>query len=194
MHQSFSVLWYILLIRKSQYIFAKKGNTKVHVSIYVYKYIWDLEIRQREIMKRYNIHIQHFLATITFLNRAVDCLTAYHMAQEILWYRVPNSKVYGTKMGPIWGRQDPGRPHVGPMDLAIWGGMLGVQLGILRGVYLIGHPSVCVFRLLGFGKWMCLVSDCGRVYRSNIIDYGYALIAVILCVSVYQTVYVIYSL
>ena len=23
-------------------------------------------------------------------------------------------------MGPIWGRQDPGGPHVGPMILAIW--------------------------------------------------------------------------
>ena len=23
-------------------------------------------------------------------------------------------------MGPIWGRQDPGGPHVGPMNVAIW--------------------------------------------------------------------------
>ena len=27
-------------------------------------------------------------------------------------------------MGPIWGRQDPGGPHVGPMNLAIWGLLL----------------------------------------------------------------------
>ena len=32
----------------------------------------------------------------------------------------PDSKVYGANMGPIWGRQDPGGPHVGPMNLAIW--------------------------------------------------------------------------
>ena len=32
----------------------------------------------------------------------------------------PDSKVHGANMGPIWGRQDPGGPHVGPMDLAIW--------------------------------------------------------------------------
>ena len=25
-------------------------------------------------------------------------------------------------MGPIWGRQDPGGPHVGPMNFALWGG------------------------------------------------------------------------
>ena len=30
---------------------------------------------------------------------------------------VPDSKVHGAHMGPIWGRQDPG----GPMNLAIWG-------------------------------------------------------------------------
>ena len=33
----------------------------------------------------------------------------------------PNSKVHGANMGPIWGRQDPGSPHVGPMNFAIWG-------------------------------------------------------------------------
>ena len=32
----------------------------------------------------------------------------------------PDSKVHGTNMGPIWGRQDPGGPHVGPMNFAIW--------------------------------------------------------------------------
>ena len=33
---------------------------------------------------------------------------------------IPDYKVHGANMGPIWGRQDPGGPHVGPMDLAIW--------------------------------------------------------------------------
>ena len=32
----------------------------------------------------------------------------------------PESKVHGTNMGPIWGRQDPDGPHVGPMNFAIW--------------------------------------------------------------------------
>ena len=35
---------------------------------------------------------------------------------------IPVSKVQGTNMGPIWGRQDPGGPHVGSMNLAIWEG------------------------------------------------------------------------
>ena len=33
-----------------------------------------------------------------------------------------DSKVHGANMGPIWGRQDPGGPHIGPMNLAIWVG------------------------------------------------------------------------
>ena len=32
----------------------------------------------------------------------------------------PGSKVHGANMDPIWGRQDPGGPHVGPMNFVIW--------------------------------------------------------------------------
>ena len=32
----------------------------------------------------------------------------------------PNSQVHGANMGPFWGQQDPGGPHVGPMNFAIW--------------------------------------------------------------------------
>ena len=35
---------------------------------------------------------------------------------------IPDSKVHGANMGPMWGRQDPDGPHVGPMILSgkIW--------------------------------------------------------------------------
>ena len=36
---------------------------------------------------------------------------------------IPDSKVHRANMGPIWGRQDPGGPHVGPMNFAIWHGI-----------------------------------------------------------------------
>ena len=36
---------------------------------------------------------------------------------------IHDSKVHGGNMGPIWGRQDPGGPHVGPMKFAIWDDM-----------------------------------------------------------------------
>ena len=38
---------------------------------------------------------------------------------EVLKY-TPGNKVHGANMGPIWGRLDPGGPHVGPMNFAIW--------------------------------------------------------------------------
>ena len=36
----------------------------------------------------------------------------------------PDSKVHGANMGPIWGRHDPGGPHAGPNNFAIWDGLL----------------------------------------------------------------------
>ena len=33
---------------------------------------------------------------------------------------IPDSKVHGANMVPIWGRQDPGGPQIGPMNFAIW--------------------------------------------------------------------------
>ena len=33
----------------------------------------------------------------------------------------PDSNFHGANMGPIWGRQDPCGPRVGPMNFAIWG-------------------------------------------------------------------------
>ena len=46
----------------------------------------------------------HFRATITVLCHVVH----------------PWEQVHGANMGPIWGRQDPDGPRVGPMNFAIW--------------------------------------------------------------------------
>ena len=31
-----------------------------------------------------------------------------------------DNEFHGANMGPIWGRQDPSGPHVGPMNSVIW--------------------------------------------------------------------------
>ena len=36
-----------------------------------------------------------------------------------------DSKVDGANVGPTWGQQDPGGPHVGHMNFAIWAGTIG---------------------------------------------------------------------
>ena len=51
----------------------------------------------------------------------------------------PGSKVRGANMGPIWGRQDPGGPHVGPMNFAIWVGHVEWQSYIYYGIADISH-------------------------------------------------------
>ena len=38
----------------------------------------------------------------------------------MLFDNIPDSKVHGANMGPIWGRQAPGGLNVGPMNFAIW--------------------------------------------------------------------------
>ena len=40
--------------------------------------------------------------------RATQCALSFSIT--------PDSKVHGANTGPIWGRHDPGGPHVGPMN------------------------------------------------------------------------------
>ena len=42
------------------------------------------------------------------------------MTGMLKYGNIPDSKVHVTNMGPIWGRQDPGGPHVGLMNIASW--------------------------------------------------------------------------
>ena len=39
-----------------------------------------------------------------------------HTQRKVL---LPDNMVHGANMGPIWGRQDPAGPHVGPMNFSI---------------------------------------------------------------------------
>ena len=44
----------------------------------------------------------------------------FHLLLLYIYMDIFDSKVHGANMGPIWGRQDPGWPHVVPMNFAIW--------------------------------------------------------------------------
>ena len=45
---------------------------------------------------------------------------------------VSYSKTHGANMGPIWGREDPGGPHVGPVDFVIWDSITCITIFICR--------------------------------------------------------------
>ena len=62
---------------------------------------------------------------------------------SVFFYVEPDSRVHGANMGPIWDRQDPGGPHVGFMNLAIW--------GVFPMKYICGFVLLCymLYRWLG---------------------------------------------
>ena len=76
-------------------------------------------------------HDQAYLQSLCKLNWNVMVLLLTQMIGRISfkrcqwWVRwhvlgIPDSKVHGANMGPTWGRQDPGGPHVGHLNLALW--------------------------------------------------------------------------
>ena len=87
----------------------------------------------------------------------------------------PESKVHGANMGPIWGRQDPGGPHVGPMNFAIWAPVSGwlYELRAFVAVVFIIYVDIGVIsRYLGYGlviishRTMWDVTSCNYLYMT----------------------------
>ena len=50
----------------------------------------------------------------------LSALVAFCEENQPVTSNIPDSKIRWDNMGPIWGRQDPDGPHVGPMNFAIW--------------------------------------------------------------------------
>ena len=69
---------------------------------------------------------------------AVHLIVVHHTAGippgQLGHQTVLDRKVHVANMGPVWGRQDPGGPHVDPMNVAIW----GIEYGINK----TSHSSV----------------------------------------------------
>ena len=61
---------------------------------------------------------------------------------------VPDSKVHGANMGPIWGRLDPGGPHVGPMNLLF--GVLSTD-----DQYSCKLKTKCLSKFINLKKYIC---------------------------------------
>ena len=49
----------------------------------------------------------------------------------------PDNKVHGANLGPIWGRQDPGGSHVGPMNFAVWERLNCETLNYIMSLYIL---------------------------------------------------------
>ena len=89
-----------------------------------------------------------------------------------------DSNVHGANMGPIWGRQDPGGPHAGPMNFAIWEGIHSTTfLAIFR-----FKAAILYIHMKRLSFWQCLVL---LVMTKQCLWWGFHFIA-LLCVYVLQ--------
>ena len=78
-------------------------------------------------------------------------------------------------MGPIWGQQDPGGSHVGPMRFAIW---VATEVNLHSMINLIPnkcysyfHESVCSLGLFQIMVIFCCTLQCSNVIRYVDFDY-----------------------
>ena len=123
-----------------------------------------------------------------------SCLDVNQWA--ILYY--PGSKVHGVNIGPIWDRQDPGGPHVGPMNFAIWVYMFLWIIILLPTLYVhhinwlilmthvIQGNAICIYDCIFLPKKLCQLcipssspfqSVCGLdfrigTYENNVSQFG----------------------
>ena len=69
----------------------------------------------------FNQNTNIFIHENAFENTVCETMAILFRPQCVnIFQAYPDSKVHGAIMGPIWGRQDPGGPHVGPMNFVIW--------------------------------------------------------------------------
>ena len=70
-----------------------------------------------------------------YVKNIVHSLTGWLKTSPRLAHRITktfvDNKIHGANMGPIWGRQDPGGPRVGPMNFAMWVHTVLWQVGML---------------------------------------------------------------
>ena len=83
-----------------------------------------------------------------------------HVEGKVEYSTNPDNKVHGTNMGPTWGRRDPGGPHVGPMNLAIWEGSESIDLKWMRKPMWIWKQEWLMYTQ-GELKWVGIHSDVG---------------------------------
>ena len=70
--------------------YQRQTNVTIHLPDSNYATIWWRYTKQKDCVIRYSVHDS------------------------------PDSKVHGANVGPAWGRQVSGGPHVGHVNLAIW--------------------------------------------------------------------------
>ena len=76
-----------------------------------------------------------------------DTLVKQNLNNKLCYvkYIIPHGKVHGANMGPIWGRQDLGGPHVGPWTL-----LSGIPTAQLCKVVIVYLRHISFFLIINF--------------------------------------------
>ena len=107
----------------------------------------------------------------------IACMTGVHCLNICLvrsttssWHGIanPDSKVHGPNMGPTWGRQAPGGPHVGLMNFAILETMCNINEA--RWTYMKNMLIACMTTFAKFchdKSWSiswCIISNRSKLF------------------------------
>ena len=96
-----------------------------------------------------------FCLGLNVLTESLHSLTVKTYAAVLWTITIPDSKVHGANMGAIWGRQDPGGPHVGPMNFVISDPIIEIC-------------SQCLARVIVWKAWIhCMFSIFQKILTEN---------------------------
>ena len=145
------------------------GTLLSGMSTLVMAWYWtgDKSLPETIMIRFIDAHIHHQVSMIYDLYRLCwrSFAGIFHVFQTNLIklimhlsYIFPDSKVHGAQMGPIWGRQDPGGPHVGPMNFAIWAYNIPLKT----------EMCIFLFSLVYCGIWdRCIVGFMSSVIKRS---------------------------
>ena len=133
-----------------------------------------------------------------FVETLVACLLTI-----VASWRHYRSKVHGAIMGPIWGRQDPSGPHVGPMNFAIWVVTLwrvvaqwrhGDMETSSRYVFFHGHLWIEWWQLLLLWGISCFMQNFVDtwgylLFRGDLCSFVVRFVASLRCVLLHRYIY-----
>ena len=93
---------------------------------------------------------------------------------ETIVQTYPDSKVHGANMGSIWGQQDPGGPHVGPMNLALWVNISAIHpMKYANSFIVLFAMAILSVPLDSWGK---VSITCAISLQRNVMKYNYIFI------------------
>ena len=112
-------------------VFQMDDISGIGIYLYLLTYLLELfdhiRIQASRVGRQQSVWLKPFLFLVDCTGQItlpVGCRVGPPLTLNI----VPDNKVHGANMGPVWGRQDPCGPHVSPANFAIWG-MFGDILG-----------------------------------------------------------------